>query len=127
MAKLKDTEIDGNLYVSGDIQIGDTDVMNKLDELNTKIDSKIIYEEYAFPNISFSAGTVSTRALQYSKNVVKDGYRIISTTITYILDSSLIIPIHFFSSSLLYLNIYRATANSVSNNEVRITVAYEKI
>ena len=37
MAKLKDTEIDGNLYVSGDIQIGDTDVMTAIDELNTNL------------------------------------------------------------------------------------------
>ena len=39
MAKLKDTEIDGNLHVSGDIQIGDTDVMTAIDELNTKIET----------------------------------------------------------------------------------------
>ncbi len=35
MAQLKDTEINGNLYVDGDIQIGDTDVMSTIEELKS--------------------------------------------------------------------------------------------
>jgi hypothetical protein len=49
MARFKDTEINGNLNVTEDVQIGDMSVSEKLDELNTNITiltPEIVTNEY---------------------------------------------------------------------------------
>ena len=46
MAQLKDTQIDGNLHVSEDIQIGDVSLLDSLDELNAnKVDNSTILNQ----------------------------------------------------------------------------------
>lgn len=41
MAQLNDTQVNGNLHVTEDVQIGDMSVTEKLDELNTNIEQNI--------------------------------------------------------------------------------------
>lgn len=70
---------------------------------------------------------MATRAIQHEVDIEKNGYRIMSVYINYILQSSSIIPICFTANSKLYLNIHRATQNSVQDNQVYVTVVYEKV
>lgn len=53
MAQLKDTQINGNLNVSGDVQIGNMDVMSKFDEVNANLSALNAFAN----NIAFVTGT----------------------------------------------------------------------
>lgn len=56
MAQLKDTQINGNLNVSGDVQIGNMDVMSKFDEVNANLNTLNAFVN----NIAFMTGTFSS-------------------------------------------------------------------
>ena len=75
--------------------------------------------------VSFSAGAIGTRGFQKKLSAsAPSGKKIIGTTLTYIGDSSQIIPIVFTTGTDLYLNAYRATDSAVTNNEVRVRFAF---
>lgn len=68
MAQLKDTEINGNLNVSGAIQIGDTDVTTAIDELNENITNRGIRSLIA--NVTASA--TETTFTTYNNRKISD-------------------------------------------------------
>lgn len=75
--------------------------------------------------VSFSAGAIGTRGFQKKLSAsAPSGKKIIGTALTYIGDSSQIIPIMSTTGTDLYLNAYRATDSAVTNNEVRVRFAF---
>ena len=79
--------------------------------------SRFITDTYSSGTVSWSAGTVGTRAVQVSKNISKTGYTPVAVSITYVSSSTAFLPVAFFSSdrATLYLNFYRADASAHSD------------
>ena len=86
----------------------------------------ITVEEFEFAEIDFEAGTIGTRANRYSVDVSKDGYTPISCSISYVLESTYMLPVAFVIDTTLYLNVYRAVASMPTTNKVRVKVVYIK-
>lgn len=66
MAKLKDTEINGNLHVTEDVQIGEMSVSEKLDELET---NTVISSDEVKTRDLFFGKPVYTKTIRYTTNV----------------------------------------------------------
>ena len=77
----------------------------------------IITDTFDSGTVSWSAGTVGTRATQISTNISKTGYIPIACSVCYASSSTAFMPITFFSNDLstLYMNFYRADASAHSN------------
>lgn len=89
--------------------------------------SLIIYEDYEFAGLSYTAGTPGSRGAQYRKDdVAKPGYEIISAFIVFVNDSSTVLPIVLMSSGVLYLNLYRTSSNAMLDNRAIVRVTYRK-
>ena len=75
--------------------------------------------------VSFPAGTIGTRGFQKKLDATApNGKKIVGTAVTYIQDSSTLIPILFSTGSDLYFNAYRATSSAVSNIEVHVRFTF---
>lgn len=76
-------------------------------------------------SVSFTAGTIGTRGFQKRLNTqAPSDKRLIGSTITYVADSSSIIPVLLAAGSDLYLNCYRATSEAVLDDSVRVRFTF---
>lgn len=86
--------------------------------------------EYGSGTVSISSGTVGTRGAQNSVDISLSGYTPVACSISYVANSSSVLPVVFFGGSLstLYFNFYRATSSSYSSsdNAARALVLYIK-
>lgn len=81
------------------------------------------YEDKTFSGISFSAGTIGTRAAQYSYTPTKTP---IALTIVDVGNSNKINPVAYISQGTVYLNVYRCVSDDVSGNSVKVRVFYSE-
>ena len=71
--------------------------------------------------VSFSAGTIGTRAQQFMLGrTIPSGMKIMSAVVTAIDASDKYLPVAFAHNNNLYLNIYRATDQAVSDKSVSV-------
>lgn len=75
--------------------------------------------------VSFSAGTIGTRAVQYTISHSTIGGTPICAYVTSISDSSLFFPITFSYGTTFYINIYRCVSSAVSNASIAFKILYE--
>lgn len=100
-----------------------------LDSLNSNLSNLISYKDYTFSNLGFTADVVGTRGLQQQIDLTSDIATYgtpVAISIVSIADSGKCIFQAFITGSILYLNGYRASANSMSNNNVIVRVAFRK-
>lgn len=114
----------------------DADNLNKIEDgiYDNSIQIEALQNDtviYQAGSMSWSAGTPGTRGQQKAIDIRKPGYEPVSATVSYIADSSAVLPIAFFSSNMetLYVNLYRANtaAYSSSGNAVSVKVYYRKV
>ena len=91
--------------------------------LNDRYSNLIVWRDYSFDNIAFTAGTPGTRGVQtYITGAWVDGYTPISARVNYISDSANCIAYPFYGSlaapATLFLNLYRATASAATLNVI---------
>ena len=104
-------------------------VKSALDSLNSNLSNLISYKDYTFSNLGFTADVVGTRGLQQQIDLTSDIVTYgtpVAISIVSIADSGKCIFQAFIFSSTLYLNGYRASANSMSDNSVIVRVAFRK-
>lgn len=102
------------------------DMMVKLIEKVKSLEGITGYEDHEFTGISFSAGAIGTRGYQQTWTP-EHPPRI--TELVGISDSTKMIPMHFINGTLgvdlkVYLNIYRATTESVSGEHCIVRSYY---
>lgn len=90
--------------------------------------------EYSSGAVSWSGGTIGTRAAQNSVNIEQSGWTPISVCISYVQASATFQPVVFFANTAstsnytsVYCNFYRCTTAAYSHNTpLRFTVTYIK-
>ena len=75
--------------------------------------------------ISFSAGTIGTRAVQYTIPHATIGGTPICAYVTSISDSSSFFPVTFSYGNTFYINIYRCVSTAVSGASIAFKVLYQ--
>lgn len=89
------------------------------------------WRDFTFSDITFSAGTIGTRAVQLNTNCQVSGYRPTGFIMRNINDSSAYLPVVFFNDAmtLLYANFYRAKSSAYSHTgvDLKVRVFYEKV
>lgn len=113
-----------------DLDIGDN-LTAAFNALNSNLVDYITYRDFAFTDLSFTAGTIGTRGYQGtipSDTLAISGYTPIAFSIVFANDSSQYIPITIYAttSGILYFNLYRATTSSVSGAAVTVRAVYRK-
>lgn len=90
----------------------------------------IMTRDYSSGNVSWSAGTIGTRAQQVSVSCAVDGYTPVSCSIDYISQSNNYHLLCFFSEDkrTLYFNFYRTTSSAytLNSNAAKCLVLYIK-
>lgn len=76
-------------------------------------------------SVSFSAGTIGTRAVQYTVPHSTIGGTPICAYVTSISDSSSFFPVTFSYGSTFYINIYRCVSSDVSGASIAFKILYE--
>lgn len=97
--------------------------------------SKTKRVEFDSGAVSWSSGTVGTRAAQLLVDVTDSGWKPVAVSISYVQASSTFHPLVFFSNTAstsnfdgVYCNFYRCTTSSYSNDyPLRFVVEYVKI
>ena len=90
--------------------------------------------EYPSGSVSISSGTRGTRGAQLNVNIEQSGWTPVSVCISYVQDSSSVLPVVFFGNTAstsnytsVYCNFYRCTTSAYSNaTPLRFTVTYVK-
>lgn len=90
--------------------------------------------EYDSGAVSWSSGTIGTRAAQTSVNIELSGWVPVAVSISYVAASSNYIPVVFFANAAgssaytgVYCNFYRCTTAAYSNSTpLRFVVEYVK-
>lgn len=91
--------------------------------------NKFHTKSYTFSNLSFEPGELATRGLQVSQDISSDisSYGTpVSALITHIDDSGKCNFQAFVFNSMLYVNGYRASVNSMGSNKVIVLVLFVK-
>ena len=103
------------------------DAIDENAEAISELNSSLVYEDYEFTGLSYTAGTPGSRGSQYSKDdVAKPGYEIISAFVVYMSDSSTALPVVLIASGVLYLNLYRTSSSAMQSNTAKVRVCYKK-
>ena len=116
-------------YTGSSLAGSSQSVKSALDSLNSNLSNLIRYKDYTLSNLGFTADVVGTRGLQQQIDLTSDIVTYgtpVAISIVSIADSGKCIFQAFIFSSTLYLNGYRASANSMSDNSVIVRVAFRK-
>ena len=101
----------GGLTLGGNLSVAGTSDLIKYEDFSIETDADI------------AAGTIGTRGAQVTASTsMPSGYVACGCLITYIRNSSNIIPLAFLSSGTVYVNYYRATSSAITKTNTQITV-----